>query len=103
MPSPSSLPTVVNPPAKGKSKQEAPKLGGELPPMGVPAKPVRKRPVQVMSNLAAPYGSTPVKDGTILNRPRVNRAPDQTPRVKDGTIYPRNPLPGRSAPRRPTR
>ena len=75
-----------------------PKLGGELPPM-------RKRPrgVQVGSNLAAPYGSTPVKDGTILNRPRVNRAPDQTPRVKDGTIYPRNPIPGRNAPRRPTR
>ena len=80
-----------------------PKLGGELPPMSVTAKPVRKRAVQVMSNLAAPYGSTPVKDSTILNRPRVNRAPDQTPRVKDGTIYPRNPLPGRSIPRRPTR
>ena len=84
----------------------APRLGGELPPMGVTAKPVRKRPpmpraVQVMSNLAAPYGSTPVKDGTILNRPRVNRAPDQTPRVKDGTIYPRNPIPGRMNPRRP--
>ena len=81
----------------------APRLGGELPPMGITAKPVRKRPraVQVGSNLAAPYGSTPVKDGTILNRPRVNRAPDQTPRVKDGTIYPRNPIPGRSAPRRP--
>ena len=40
----------------------APRLGGELPPMGVTVKPVRKRPpmprpVQVMSNLAAPYGS----------------------------------------------
>ena len=55
--------------------------------MGVTAKPVRKRPpmpraAQVMSNLAAPYGSN---------------------RVKDGTIYPRNPMPGSVNPRRPTR
>ena len=56
----------------------APRLGGELPPV----KPVRKRPVQVVSNMAAPYGSNP---------------------VKDGTIYPRNPIPGRNNPRRPTR
>lgn len=43
--------------------------------MGVTAKPVRKRPpmpraVQVMSNLAAPYGSNPVKGGmTPLRKP----------------------------------
>ena len=64
--------------------------------------PPMPRPAQVMSNLAAPYGSTPVKDGTIMNRPRVaGRMSDQTPRVKDGTIYPRKPMPG--IPRRPTR
>ena len=47
----------------------APRLGGELPPV----KPVRKRPVQVVSNMAAPYGSkggmTPLRKPGNLRRP----------------------------------
>ena len=60
----------------------APRLGGELPPMGVTVKPVRKRPpmpraAQVVSNMAGPYGS------------------------KSGMTPLRKPMPG--SPRRPTR